>query len=350
LPKTRSRWSTVKPQLGVMVPNCALSFPWATAEGLIDLAKLAEELEFDSVWCNHHITPPKYLENLSPRPKFFDPLITLSFVASATTEIRLGTAVLVPIYRDPISTAMQVSALDTFSKGRLILGVGTGAYSEEFEAFHPGVPASKRGKIMDEHLSALRELLTNDVASFDGQFIKFRKVEMRPKPLQKPFPIWMAGNAPVVQKRAGLYGQGWLPAALSASELMVGAERMKGYAKEAGRNPSEIQIAPQWMVCLAATQQEALRIYKESLGYRHVKSLQESTLKRTSEMMMKEDKALTERNIIGTPDDAIRQMQTFIDAGATSFTALAFTHTSKSFDEIKAGWKLFAREVMPSFR
>jgi alkanesulfonate monooxygenase SsuD/methylene tetrahydromethanopterin reductase-like flavin-dependent oxidoreductase (luciferase family) len=145
-------------KFGVALHNCSFLFPWATPQGLVDLAVAAEELGFDSVWCNHHVTPPRYLNDLMPRPKLFEPMVFLSFIAATTNEIRLGISLLVLPYLESVNTAMQISALDHFSGGRLIVGVGSGAYREEFNAMHPGVPPKRRGRMMEEGTMAIIRL------------------------------------------------------------------------------------------------------------------------------------------------------------------------------------------------
>jgi len=334
---------------GVALPNCSFLFPWATPEGLVNLSKNAEELGFDSVWCNHHITPPAYLEHLEPRPKLFDPLICLSFISAETREVKIGTSVLVLPYLEPVNTAMQISALDHFTGGRLIVGVGSGAYREEFEALHPELSPSNRGKIMEESIKSILKLLYEPKTSFQGEFIKFENIEMDLKPLQNPLPFWIAGNAEIILERVALYGSGWFPAALSSGEIRTGVKRIKEFAEKSARNPAEIEIAPQYLGFIDYDRKNALKKYKKSLGLTHTVSLKKSTLKKTANLMMTDDNALLKRNFIGTPSDIIRKIEGFTEAGATYFPAIAFSHENNKLESIVDQWKLFSREVMPSF-
>lgn len=336
-------------KFGVALPNCSFLFPWATPQGLVDLAVAAEEFGFDSVWCNHHVTPPRYLEDLWPRPRLFEPMISLSFIAAATEEIRLGTSLLVLPYLEPVNTAMQISALDHFSGGRLIVGVGSGAYREEFEAMHPGVFPRMRGRMMEEETEALIKLLTEEKAEYDGEYVRFGEIEMNLKPVQRPLPIWVGGNASVVQRRVGRYGEGWLPAALSVEEIRRGVERIKGSAEGAGRDSDKIEIAPQYLGFIGRTRGEAVEKYKASLGYTHMRSLKQSTLRDTAERMVDDDSALLERNFIGSPDDIIKQVERLAEAGATYFPAIAFSHEDERMESVVDQWRIFSGEVMPSF-
>lgn len=139
-------------------------------------------------------------------------LVTYAYLASITKTLRFGTGILVlPMRRDIVATAKQICTLDHFSGGRVELGVGIGAYREEFKAVQPD-STMQRGDIVDEGLQALSLLFHQRVSSFDGQFYKYRDVELWPKPLQKKLPILVGGNNPNNIRRAVQYGDGWLPA------------------------------------------------------------------------------------------------------------------------------------------
>jgi alkanesulfonate monooxygenase SsuD/methylene tetrahydromethanopterin reductase-like flavin-dependent oxidoreductase (luciferase family) len=276
-------------------------------------------------------------------------MISLSFIAAATERIKIGTSLLVLPYLEPVNTAMQISALDQFSGGRLIVGIGSGAYREEFEALHPNLSPRKRGLIMEESTEALIKLISEEKAEYYGEYIRFKEIEMNVKPIQKPLPLWIGGNASIVQKRAGLYGEGWFPAALSIAEIKKGVERVKKHARIAGRPPDKIEIAPQYLGFIGRKREDALKKYKESLGYTHTRSLKKSTLRDTASMMMNDDLALIERNFIGSPDDIIKQVERYSEAGATYFPAIAFSHEEKQLESVVDQWKLFSKEIIPSF-
>ena len=112
---------------------------WEETAGIDDVARIAVEAErlgYDSVWCNDHLTTQRYVrQRWAEPPSYYDPFVALSFVAAATERVRLGTSIVVLPMREPVVVAKQASTLDVFSGGRLILGVGVGAYREEFEAW-----------------------------------------------------------------------------------------------------------------------------------------------------------------------------------------------------------------------
>ncbi|MDE3077458.1 MAG: LLM class flavin-dependent oxidoreductase, partial [Chloroflexota bacterium] len=129
-------------KFGVALPSCyeGLIFPppFSSPESIVRIGREAEAMGYDSVMPNDHFTTQNYVKALFPEPpNFFDPFICLSWVANATKRIELITGIAVLPVRDPVVLAKQTSTLDVFSGGRLKLGVGVGAYREEFEAVAP---------------------------------------------------------------------------------------------------------------------------------------------------------------------------------------------------------------------
>src|SRR5205809_4526568 len=122
-------------RFGVAIPNCfeglILPLPFGNHEQMLELARLSEGLGFHSAWVNDHVTTQRYVRSsFSTPPNYYEPLITLSFMGAETSRIKLGTGVIILPLRHPITLAKQATALDVYSGGRLILGVGLGAYPE----------------------------------------------------------------------------------------------------------------------------------------------------------------------------------------------------------------------------
>src|ERR1700721_3006193 len=118
---------------GMMYP-----IPFSEPEAVLRVARHAERLGYHSVWGNDHMTTQNYVRAEFPTPpRFWEPLITYAWLAAATTTLRFGTGILVlPMRRDIVVTAKQIATLDHLSGGRLEIGVGIGAYREEFEALN----------------------------------------------------------------------------------------------------------------------------------------------------------------------------------------------------------------------
>src|SRR5215470_18190941 len=162
------------PQLGYLLPtreHTMLGRPQAVP--LLELAQRAGELEFDSIWVG---------DSLLARPRH-DPLTLLAAVAARVPRVGLGTAVLLPVLRNPVVLAHQVATLDQISEGRLILGVGIAAdvpnIRAEFVA--AGVPFEKRVGRLLEGLQLCRKLWTGEPVTWEGRW-KIEKSALLPMP------------------------------------------------------------------------------------------------------------------------------------------------------------------------
>lgn len=335
------------PRFGLAIPNCreGLYYPpsFAGPRAMLDTGIMAEELGYDSVWVNDHFTAPKYVENMwKEAPNFYDPLITLAALATTTQRIRLGVAVVVMPIREPLVLAKQASTLDALSNGRLILGAGLGAYKEEFEATVPSTNTAERPGLLDERLAALVQLLVGSKTTFNGRYTKFVDVELHPKPVQDPLPVYIGGNAEKAIERVVKFGNGWIPVGLGPTEIEEKVRELRRKASLANREQSSIEIAPQFTVSIAGSYEKAVNTYKSSAHYKHFLSLQTSTLKGRSI-----DNAIS-KNLMGTPEDIIKSIEKFVEAGVQHFTAMIFP--ARRLEEYIRSVKIFAKEVIPSFR
>jgi probable F420-dependent oxidoreductase len=159
-----------------------------------------------------------------------------------TERVRLGTSVFVLPYRDPVTLAAELAALDVLSEGRLVLGVGVGWMREEFEAI--GVPAGERGARTDEHLQVMKTLWSEDPASFEGRFTSFENVVLATKPRTDGGPpIWIGGNTEAALRRALRFGSGWHGFEVFPEEIAELRERLERLAGEVGRDPAELELS-----------------------------------------------------------------------------------------------------------
>jgi probable F420-dependent oxidoreductase len=272
-------------------------------------------------------------------PRFWEPLITYAYLASITKTLRFGTGILVlPMRRDIVVTAKQICTLDHFSGGRLELGLGIGAYREEFDALQPDSPL-QRGDIVEEGGRALVKLLTERVSSFEGKFYNYRDVELWPKPKQARIPILIGGNNANNIRRAVEYGTGWLPAGLHVSKVREGMVLLKQHAERAGRDWREIDIAPQFIVRVDRDRAKAVRDFESSQMYKHLLSLKKSTLKDQGDIKMEDS------NLIGSPAEIIDKAKALGEAGVTHLLGLYFA--ANSVQDLIDQMQLFSEEVMP---
>ena len=191
-------------RIGVHLPHIGRK---AGPEAIRRAAIQAEELGFADVWSSEHIIIPKDAP-YPPSAIFYDPVLTLTWAAAFTKKIGLGTSVLVLPIRHPLPLAKELATLQNLSEGRLILGAGVGWLEAEFTAL--GVPFRERGRRMDEGISMMRAVWSEDPVSFPARHIPAVIADMRmlPQPVQ-PIPIWIGGSSQAALARAVRVADGW---------------------------------------------------------------------------------------------------------------------------------------------
>jgi len=205
-------------------------------------ARLGKELEargFDSVFLAEHSHIP--VDRATPYPsggalprKYYrtlDPFVALTAMASATTDLLLGTGIALLPQRDLIHTAKEVASVDLVSGGRMLFGVGVGWNREEMR--NHGTEPRTRGARMDEMLAALTEIWTKDEAQFHGTFVEFDPIYSWPKPVQHPHPpIFIGGESDAALARLVAFGDAWLPRANTTPQKLG---EVRDWLREQGR-------------------------------------------------------------------------------------------------------------------
>lgn len=215
------------------------------------LARAVEERGFESLWFTEHSHIPASRETPWPGgdelPQEYygllDPFVSLAFAAEATRSLKLGTGVCLVVQRDPIQTAKAVATIDVLSGGRFLFGVGGGWNREEM--MNHGTVYAARWKILRERIEAMKQIWTQDEATYEGETISFERIIANPKPMQKPHPpIHVGGAFPGGMKRALRYGDGWIPL-LGRGDDDV-ARHMTAFrraAGDAGRDPDSMEVS-----------------------------------------------------------------------------------------------------------
>jgi len=334
---------TAIPRFGLAIPTATEGMmypvPFASVNEVVDLSVAAERLGFDSVWGNDHVSTQRYVRSdYDDPPRFYDPLTLLGFVAACTTTIRLATAVLVLPFRHPVIVAKQAATLDQLSDGRFMLGVGVGAYREEFDAMYSGRELH-RGRYVDEFLDSLAVLFSHRRATYEGEFIRFVDVESFPKPVQDPLPILSGGNSPQSRRRAATTANGWLPACLTPREYADGLRDIRRIESEQDIDPSRhFDAGLQLVVSIHDRHEDAVERFRSSRVHSHLASLTRSTMKgRLGD-------PLEARNLVGTLDDVLEQIQAYVDAGLDVFAGLLFA--TDTVDETLEAMERFSHEVI----
>ena len=230
-------------EFGVTVPN---NWGVEDPQAVVNFGPLAEELGFDSVWVMDHLFNNGYIrERLDDKP-YYHPMATLSHISALTSRVKLGTSVLVLPYHNPVELAKYAASLDQMSGGRVILGVGVGAMTPEFDAL--GIPMSQRGSLTNESMDIMRELWSNEDPRYSSDRWKFEDLKFSPKPAQSEagsphVPLWVGGGSPGALRRAARRGNGWHPSGMSAEEFAIGRQRVRELAESAGRNPDDLVMS-----------------------------------------------------------------------------------------------------------
>lgn len=226
-------------KFGVTIPN-----NWGIAEPqqVLAMGPLAEELGYDSIWVMDHLFNTGYIrERLDDKP-YYHPLATLSYLSATTKRVTLGTSVLVLPYHNPVELAKYAATLDHMCGGRVILGVGAGAMTEEFAAL--GVPFHQRGALTNECMAVMKELWTNPDPTYHSRRWSFSDLKFSPKPVQQPhIPLWVGGASAGALRRAATLGDGWHPTGMPPEEFSKGREEVRALAAAAGREPDALAMS-----------------------------------------------------------------------------------------------------------
>ena len=181
---------------------------------------------------------------------------TVGFLAAATERIRLLTSVMVLGHRPPMLAAKMLATADVLSGGRLTLGVGVGWLQEEFALLPHAPEFASRGRAANETLEAFRNLWTEPAPAYAGEHVAFDNLLFSPKPAQKPHPpIWIGGESPAAQRRAGRLGDAWYPLGNhprwrfnTPERYAAGLAQVRETAEEAGRPPPTGSLYAMWIM------------------------------------------------------------------------------------------------------
>jgi probable F420-dependent oxidoreductase len=239
-----------RPTITVGLANYGSTFPAGEWRRFVDLARAAEDAGIDRIVAVDHVVMGPHTENylwgkfpVPPEAPWFEPLIMLAAVASATSRVRLATGILIAPLRPAVLLAKQAATLDVMSGGRLDLGVGTGWQREEYDA--EGIDFAQRGQLLSDTLAACKVLWQDTPAALDTPTLSFREVYCEPKPLQPGgVPLWIGGTLHARNlERMVRWGDAWIPImGAPLEEISEGAARIKDAWRAAGRDPAALQV------------------------------------------------------------------------------------------------------------
>jgi probable F420-dependent oxidoreductase len=218
----------------------------------LPLARAAEEAGYDSMIVPDSIFYPEVSDSRYPfnpdgtrefldgKP-FLEPFSLIPALGTVTERLRFVTFVLKLPIRQPVLVAKQVSSTAVLTDNRLLLGVGTSPWPEDYEVC--GVPWQGRGRRMDEQIDVLRGLLTGNYFEYHGEFFDFPSIKMSPAPT-KPVPILIGGHHEAALRRAAVAGDGWLHGGGDPDDLPVLLARLAELRRQHGTvdTPFEVHV------------------------------------------------------------------------------------------------------------
>ncbi|MFY9600060.1 MAG: LLM class flavin-dependent oxidoreductase [Pseudolabrys sp.] len=273
-------------------------------------------------------------------------LMLLAALATKTTTLRLGTAVIVPPWHNPILLAEEAATLDLLSRGRLDLGVGKGYRHSEFKGFQ--IAPEEAEARFEEALEVMTRAWTmRQRFSHKGRFWHFEDVIVEPPPAQAPHPpLWVAAGNPHSIKRAAARGFNLIldqyasPATLGERIAIYKEERQ---ANGLGFDPMQVTVARQLYIARDKADNEAALVRQAEYTKRTINVSRDPSAKSGSHVLAYADRAgATEENALyGTPDEIVGMIEALRDAGV----AYVLLTIAGGADQLRR----FAREVMPAF-
>jgi probable F420-dependent oxidoreductase len=230
-------------RIGVVFPQTEIG---ADPSYIKDFGQAAEDLGFSHILAYDHViganlaSRPDWKPPYSHLDMFHEPFVLFSYLAGLTRKIELVTGIIILPQRQTVLVAKQAAALDVLSRGRLRFGIGIGWNPVEYEAL--GEDFKNRGSRCEEQIEVLRQLWTQQTVTFQGRWHKITDAGINPLPAQRPIPIWFGGSDERALRRLAKYGDGWFPLVGPDDKCRALIDKIRGYAKEAGRNPDAVGI------------------------------------------------------------------------------------------------------------
>jgi probable F420-dependent oxidoreductase len=242
-------------RLGVVFPQTEIGNDPAVVR---DYAQAAESLGYAHILAFDHVLGGNAATHTLRGPYkhtdgFHEPFVLFGYLAGLTQKIEFVTGIIILPQRQTAVVAKQAAALDVLSGGRLRLGVGIGWNHVEYEAL--GMNYSDRGRRIEEQVDVMRQLWTNELITFEGRDHKITDAGLNPLPIQQPIPLWFGGHADAVLQRIGRIGDGWFPLLPPNDKGAAELEKLRGYIREAGRDPSDVGIET-WLDILDKTPEQ----------------------------------------------------------------------------------------------
>ncbi len=300
----------------------------------------AEDSGFDDIWLSeHHFLDDCYSPSM---------LAIGCAIAAKTKKVRIGTSVLLLPLHDPVRVAEDAATLDVISGGRLELGLGVGYKVEELNAWN--VDPKSRGQRMEEGIEIIQRLFAGERFSYKGRYHDYNDIQLRPMPVQKSPPLWIAGFSKVAVKRAARVGAGYIAVGPIGPFTQIYREELS----RLGKDPNHYQVAAGYAWLHVSKNPE--KRWKEAVEHLAYQQNEYGEWFKAAGMDFIKPVSATKESIernecyIVSPEEAVTMIKKYVDAtGTDRFYTWAVPpglHPSWSDEHIE----LMANEVIPEFR
>jgi alkanesulfonate monooxygenase SsuD/methylene tetrahydromethanopterin reductase-like flavin-dependent oxidoreductase (luciferase family) len=308
----------------------------------MQLARLADDLGYDSLWVADHLM-------LGKDEAIMEGWTTISALAGATTRASLGMIHQGHYFRHPAVTAKMTATLDQISGGRVIHFYDVGTQKREHDRYglqYPDDPSVRYSSMVEGIQLAVRLWTSTTPIDFEGKFYTLREAAAAPRPVQQPHPpIWFGEANPDVLQATARYAQGWNTTPVSVDEFARRTGLLREACKQVGRNFEELELSVEIQVLLgkdSAAVRETLRGILQRSGVRQEDD--PVAWNYASGASDEPPDQLRDTTLIGTSGDVAEQIRAYVKAGAAHFM-LWFLDAP---DE--GGMRQFADEVAPLIR
>jgi F420-dependent oxidoreductase-like protein len=300
-------------EFGVMLPQIKRS--WSDSKAA---AQTVDRLGYHSVWFNDHLYGVPM-----PALPIMEAWTALSAVGAVTERVELGTLVTPIGFRNPALLAKMAATLDNISNGRVIVGLGSGWFAQEFSGYGIDFPPLRdRLRQLEEGVELMRRMWSEEQVTFAGRYYRTEEVYCAPKPVRRPPILIGGGGEQVLLRLVARHADIWNNLAVNLEQLAHKAAVLRRHCEAEGRDPAALRISQQTMVVIGsdeadakAKQEKAQRIYGGHMG----------------------------TGIAGTPDQCIEQIEALAAQGCS---LLMIEFFGKDLTEPA---QLFAETVLPAF-
>jgi len=312
---------------------------------MLEEIKIADQMGFDSAWLTeHHFLADGYCPSL---------LLTAAAIGAVTNNIRIGTGVLLLPLHDPVRVAEDAAVADLISEGRLILGLGLGYRPEEFNGFRRSLK-ERRGR-MEEGIEILQKSWADESFSIDGRYYKLENINVMPKPVQKPIPIWIgAFTEPAIRRAARIGAPLYIPAIGVIPIVKYLFDMHSSLVTEYGGNPDDFEKPlVREMYISDKNADDTWEIIKEHVTYT-AKGYASwgSMVDRDGNLLSDPDDPILydiarDQTIFGTPEQCIDTITQYKEELPIDNLICRFKFPGISHEEAMRSMNLFVEKVLP---